>query len=94
MKFRSGFVSNSSSSSFVIKLEDITAKQLKQIESHILVAKKLGMSFCHPYDAWYVETSTDTINGSITMDNFNMAEFLNLIGVPDEVIIWDRDGDR
>ena len=41
MKFRSGFVSNSSSSSFIIKRKYISDSQLEMIEKHFEYAKKL-----------------------------------------------------
>jgi hypothetical protein len=41
MKIRMGFVSNSSSSSFVISLSSITEEQKWKIYNHIEVAKKL-----------------------------------------------------
>lgn len=43
MKIRQGFVSNSSSSSFVIDLKDLTDTQIKQIQAHIFVGLDLGM---------------------------------------------------
>lgn len=41
MKIRTGFVSNSSSSSFVIKKDKLTRDQIYMIQNHIAVAKKI-----------------------------------------------------
>jgi len=41
MKVRSGFVSNSSSSSFVIKKSDLDDPQIRLIKDHIVVGKAL-----------------------------------------------------
>lgn len=41
MKYRNGFVSNSSSASFVISLSDITPFQRYLIENHIAEAEKI-----------------------------------------------------
>jgi hypothetical protein len=41
MKYRSGFISNSSSASFVVNLNDITPLQRYLIENHIAEAKKI-----------------------------------------------------
>jgi hypothetical protein len=43
MKIRFGFVSNSSSSSFVLKLASISQKQKEQIYNHIEEAKKIAV---------------------------------------------------
>jgi len=42
MKIRNGFVSNSSSSSFIIKKSEITPAQLEMIKNHIQIAKKIN----------------------------------------------------
>ena len=70
MKTRIGFVSNSSSSSFVIPLEDVSAKQLRQIQHHDGLADK--------YDAWCIEVDDDRdiVRGTTTMDNFDMYTYL------------------
>lgn len=88
MKKRLGFVSNSSSSSFVISLADISAKQLGKIMSHTEVSK--GISGEYDEDAWEIEVFENTIRGSVFMDNFDMSHFLREIGVKDEDITWRR----
>ncbi len=42
MKIRAGFVSNSSSSSFIIKKEDLSESQIVLIKQHIEIAKKIN----------------------------------------------------
>jgi len=46
VKIRLGFVSNSSLSSFVIDLRDLTAVQIEQIKNHQSEGKKLDMDYC------------------------------------------------
>ena len=43
MKIRNGFVSNSSSSSFIINKENLTPNQIERIKNHIEVDVKQGM---------------------------------------------------
>ena len=82
MKIRSGFVSNSSSSSFVVSKHYVSDYQLEQIQNHIEEAERLGMKFYT--DPWSIEVDEKggTISGSTNMDNFDMYDFLFKIGVP------------
>lgn len=69
MKIRAGFVSNSSSASFVISLDDISAKQLRMITDG------------HPSDyadylEWSITVDSDNVSGYTSMDNFNFRDYL------------------
>lgn len=88
MKYRIGFVSNSSSSSFAISRLDITAEQLYQIINHEALASSFSM-FCDTEDAWSIDDSAvDVITGSTWMDNFDMELFLNRIRIDNDKIQW------
>jgi hypothetical protein len=87
MKLRTGFVSNSSSSSFVIPLDSLTGKQVKQIVSHQIKGKKMGIRYAKT-DPWTIEVTDTEVRGSTWMDNFDMEKFLRQIGVPDDIITW------
>lgn len=90
MKIRSGFVSNSSSSSFVIDLYVLSRKQIDQIKNHCNVAKELDLDVNH--DWWWkigINDGAGVLWGKTNMDNFDMALFLHAIGVKDEDIRWD-----
>lgn len=83
MKLRPGFVSNSSSSSFVIPLRVLSAKQVSMIKSH---ADSEG---CENYDAWDITENEFSVDGSTSMDNFDMHYFLtHLVGVDSNDIEW------
>jgi hypothetical protein len=108
MKERNGFVSNSSSSSFILYKKDLTDIQIDQIRNHIQVAlanhwdedsintgefdedgdpiTQLGCAYASPSDAWTVSETDTKIELDTHLDNFQMEEFLRLIGVPADKI--------
>ena len=91
MKFREGFVSNSSSSSFVLKKKDLKKFQICAIKHHLEFGKLLGVEYTdHECNRWSMHGIKDknckTITLSTSMTNFDMREFLKKIGVPDEVV--------
>jgi len=86
MKIRNGFVSNSSSSSFLILKSGLTSKQLYCIYNHIEIAGYLGME---TWDSpWDIIEHEDSIECYTHLDNFDMHEFLEKIGVDKSKIDW------
>jgi cytochrome oxidase assembly protein ShyY1 len=80
MKIRTGFVSNSSSSSFVIMKSDITDYQEIMVKNYQKFAPLFG---CDEYidDTWFIDDHEDRIELETSMDNFDMDEYLDKIGV-------------
>ena len=89
MKIRIGFVSNSSSSSFVILLKALTNEQIHQIINHSFYGEQFNIEWARS-DPWDITITDTTIDGWTTMDNFDMERFLREIDVPNEVIKWDQ----
>jgi len=94
MKVRSGFVSNSSSSSFLIPINALTESQILMIQDYINVTE----NWCkyHKEDNLYPEGWDITVNekcvyGWTTMDNFDMSFFLNVIVGVNKYIHWGDD---
>lgn len=115
MKYRFGFVSNSSSASFVIPLNELTEKQIHLIQNHIVEGYKRGYysvdkffsgmwpnrywdgtlrtfvcGLIYPFDRvlkdqWWIEIEDNNLVGDTFMDNFEMAEYFNLVGLQDKV---------
>jgi hypothetical protein len=85
VKIRTGFVSNSSSASFVVSRSALTETQIALIKNHGKVAKILfPLDWNNEYngvDAWEITETGSEIRGFTTMDNFDMGRFLDLIGV-------------
>jgi len=88
MKNRQGFVSNSSSASFVIDKTKLNGLQIIAIKNHIQTAIELGMDeYTTEYNAWYVIDNNDgTMKLSTSMNNFNMKEFLLKIDATHAII--------
>lgn len=87
MKIRQCFVSNSSSSSFTISLNDITAIQLQMIEKHREISEALG-GYDHD-EPWIIDVEAGVVKGCTFMDHFDMHHYLtNVVGVDEDLIKW------
>jgi hypothetical protein len=96
MKARNGFVSNSSSSSFLINTFYLSDFQIESIKNYKEVASKNKMECCSiDYCSWTIKIieridGYDDISGFTLMDNFDMHYFLTrILGIDREHIKWD-----
>jgi hypothetical protein len=97
MKLRMGFVSNSSSASFIIQKKNISEKQIEMIKNHYEegynLQKKNGetdkyvMEEYYPsdWDKWAIKEDDDTITVATSMTNFDMEGFLTDIGLKEDI---------
>ena len=95
MKFRTGFVSNSSSSSFMIPRRYVSDDQLEKIYNHMSHGKihddYYGFVGCYDdYNSWGIGDDENYVTGSASMDNFSMYTYLTkFLGINEDVIKWD-----
>lgn len=90
MKVRSDFVTNSSSSSFIIAKKYLDEDQLEAIRDHHDLASKMQMIQEDDYHMfpWIIEENDLYITGHVSMDNFSMYSFLQKIEVPMDKVSW------
>jgi len=95
MKLKLDHVTNSSSCSFYIMLDRITALQRLMIYNHIDLSnvmtydKKHGL-YNDPSAAWEITEDDEKIMGDTGMDNFDMYWFLDKIGINSDHIHYDH----
>lgn len=89
MKIRTDYVTNSSSSSFIIAKRNLDTDQIKAVREHWTLAKKMGMideGWDYP---WQIEENDSYITGYVSMDNFQISDLFDKIGIDDSIVYWD-----
>ena len=88
MKVRQDFVTNSSSSSFIISKRCLDNDQIEAIRNHGELGEKLGLDCCDW--TWNIDENENYITGYTSMDNFDMDTFLEKIDVNSRNISWSE----
>jgi len=88
MKIQNGFISNSSSCSFVINKGNLSEIQMVLIQRYKETAKLINME--QDDTPWDITETDTTISGTTHMDNFDMKHLLRFIGVDEADIEWEH----
>lgn len=75
MKIRSGFISNSSSSSFVLNKSTLTDEQIHAVLAYPAYADKNGL------DWWQISDGQDTIRLTTPCDNCEIYPYLEMFDI-------------
>ena len=81
MKIRTGFVSNSSSASFVVPKSALTYLQGQQLLAYNTADENT--------DGWTVREDGDRLVGWTSMDNGDMEVYMRKIGIIKDPVQWE-----
>jgi len=93
MKIRLGFVSNSSSASFVVALNKLNEEQLKKLLDYKNVSDCYDFDNpnCKYHDYWNitVDENKGVVVGYTSMDNGYLSNYLKDCNIPEEMFVWE-----
>lgn len=81
------FVTNSSSSSFLICKRYLSDNQLDAIRYHNKLGPKLGLDYADT-DPWTIEENDLYITGYTFLDNFSIGELFDIIKIDGRCVTW------
>jgi len=82
MKMRQGFVSNSSSASFVIIKDKLTEYQFKML---LLYSHKDNKN---NIDGWDICEQEEFVKGNTIMDNGGIYSFIEELEISNDIMVW------
>jgi hypothetical protein len=96
VKIRSGFVSNSSSASFIIKISDITTEQFEEFKKRLVDIKNIplielsGTIYCEN-DGWNIIVMDGEIYGATWCNNDEIWKLFEELNIPKDKVDLHND---
>lgn len=90
MKIRKGFVSNSSSCSFVVGINSLTRKQVRDLLEYEQHRESAEDQWRVGADYWSIDVRGGLIHGYTTMDNGDLVKYCIAQEIPYKQFIWTR----
>lgn len=81
MKTRLGFVSNSSSASFIVKKAGLSPSQKNIVENYVEAAAKSNDDYKDEVEDWSMTEYQNHYEFRTSMDNFSLNEFFEIMGI-------------
>ena len=99
MKQRNGFVSNSSSSSFIINLDAVTPDQLEKLVRYATADPKIVQSYAKTEEdrggcGWFLDICGNHIRGTTYMSDYDLRAWILHLGIPSNAMSFETEHHR
>lgn len=93
MKLREGFISNSSSASFILMKKYMTAPQIKKVMKYKDIDIIHHQEKHSSSESWHITEDEDVIKGFTLMDNGLLHSIIDTMKMHEKAILeWNHDG--
>lgn len=99
MKVRNGFVSNSSSSSFIINRDAVTPDQIERLVRYATANPNIVQKYLEDGDerggcGWFIMIQENHIRGTTHMSDYNLRAWARHLGIPRSAMSFETEHHR